>query len=128
MRDGTLEEHEWAELSKIVGILQYFNRATQEMTAQKIPTLFAAVPVYNYLIDKLEEKQEEALSTEENAAVSATLEKLKYYYCRANSVVYAICTSKPFFFLSRIFFSKFYLFRFSFNILYSFSLILFRNY
>ncbi len=62
-------------------------------------TLSVAVPIYNYLIDQLEDRQDsedtevEKLSNEENAAVSAALNKLKYYYCRADSEVYAICTS-----------------------------------
>ena len=64
------------------------------MVEEKNPTLFAAVPIFNYLINKLEDKEDEDFTQAEKKAISATLDKLKYYYYQINSTVYTACTSK----------------------------------
>ena len=64
------------------------------MVEEKNLTLFAAVSIFNYLINKLEDKEDEDFTQVEKKAISAALDKLKYYYCQTNSTVYAACTSK----------------------------------
>ena len=95
MHKWGLDEREWDRLRIINSILGYFNLATSMLDAQNYPTLFAAVPTYNYLIDKLEDKAgEESTTSAEKKAIRAAIEKLKKYYALTGAAVYAISTSK----------------------------------
>jgi len=72
-------------------------RTTKLVSSGKFPTLSAAVPVYDLLMDKIEHAQSlQATSPELKAALTAGMEKLKLYYARSDdSSMYAVATSKP---------------------------------
>ena len=59
--------------------------------AQQYPTLYAAVPAFNYLIDQLEDELEVEDSSQLKA-LEAALAKLKKYYTWTDANVYAIST------------------------------------
>jgi hypothetical protein len=73
--------------------------------AQNYPTLFMAVPAYNYLIDALEDLTE-SVDGNLQIAVEAAVEKLKKYYKWTDSSVYTLGTSAFFFFLLLCFYFK----------------------
>ena len=57
------------------------------------PTLATSVPIYNWLIDKLEDFEENA-NTEIKGSIRKAIEKLKAYYTKTDSSVYTIVTGK----------------------------------
>ena len=68
--------------------------ATLKLDAQNYPTLFTAVPTYNFLIDKLEDKAgDKSMTSAEKAAICRAIMKLKKYYTLTKAAVY-ISTSK----------------------------------
>ena len=95
MHEWGLGESDWSRLQIINSILQYFSQATSQLDAQKFITLFATVPIYNFLIDKLEDKVEDQnITTIEKIAIEAAIKKLKKYYSLTGTSVYLISTSK----------------------------------
>lgn len=63
------------------------------MSFEKTPTLSQTIPIYNYLIDKIEDFIDQEVSLDlENAAKSAK-EKLLKYYPSSDGLVYIIATS-----------------------------------
>jgi len=66
------------------------------MSNAKFPTLGQSVPVYNYLIDMIEDFLEEKVnSTSEDIinAVNNAKNKLQKYYPSSDGLVYVIATS-----------------------------------
>jgi len=70
-----------------------FFHATQHMSLSRYPTLTASIPIYNWLLDKLEDFEESASSDVKNGIQKAK-EKLKTYYIKTDSSVYTVATSK----------------------------------
>ncbi|CAB4444468.1 unnamed protein product [Rhizophagus irregularis] len=89
-----LNSIEWDKLKEIQGLLEYFQKATIEMSSEKSPTLGQTVPIYNYLIDNIEdflEKAEVKSEDVKNAANNAKY-KLQQYYSSSDGLVYVIAT------------------------------------
>ena len=65
------------------------------MSCAQFPTLGQSVPIYNYLIDNIEDFLEESTRSEDvvNVANNAK-EKLQYYYPSSDGLVYVIAISK----------------------------------
>jgi hypothetical protein len=66
------------------------------MSYEQFPTLGQTVPIYNYLIDKIEDFLNECNTNSNdviNAANSAK-EKLQEYYPSSDGLVYVIATGK----------------------------------
>ena len=64
------------------------------MSASNYLTLIATVPVYNWLINNIEDFQAEWNKLDDiNKATQKTIEKLKEYYIMTESSVYTIATS-----------------------------------
>ena len=76
--------------------LQIFARTTRLMSTQAFPILAAAVPIYDFLMDKIELFQaRDEIATEVKDALEIGMEKLKLYYARTDeSSIYPIVTSK----------------------------------
>lgn len=64
------------------------------MSASNYPTLAATVPVYNWLINNIEDFQEKYNELDDiKEATQKTIEKLKEYYIMTESSVYTVATS-----------------------------------
>ena len=65
------------------------------MSNAQFPTLGQSVPVYNYLIDMIEDFEEKVNSTSEDIinAVNNAKNKLQKYYPSSDGLVYVIATS-----------------------------------
>ena len=61
---------------------------------QSYPTLAFSVPVYNFLLNKIEDEIESNMISEIKEAAKAAEEKIKEYYPYTNRHVYIISTSK----------------------------------
>ncbi|CAB4410083.1 unnamed protein product [Rhizophagus irregularis] len=88
-----LNSIEWNKLKEIQSLLECFQKATIEMSSEKSPTLGQTVPIYNYLIDNIEDFLEEATRSDDiiNAANNAK-NKLQQYYPSSDGLVYVIAT------------------------------------
>ncbi len=60
----------------------------------RYPTLTASVPIYNYIIDKLEDFQDQP-GQDQNLKTAAELaiNKLRQYYPKTEGLVYVVATS-----------------------------------
>ncbi|CAB5205209.1 unnamed protein product [Rhizophagus irregularis] len=97
LRKYILSEEEWQCILDVHEILQYFKKSTNFSTGQQYPTLSCSVPVYNYLLDKLEDEYDkrESEKGEENEVVVAlnkSIEKLKQYYASTGALIYTVAT------------------------------------
>jgi hypothetical protein len=59
-----------------------------------------AVPIYNYLMDELEEPSNGNIADSIKPAVEFAFEKLKHYYWRTDASVYTISTGTFFIFFN----------------------------
>ena len=64
------------------------------MSFSYYPTLSKTVPVYNYLVDKIEDFLEETRSDNIVDAANSAKDKLLQYYPSSDGLVYIIATSK----------------------------------
>lgn len=65
------------------------------MSTSNYPTLTATVPIYNWLIDNLEDSQDKQEKYNDlKEAIQKAINKLKEYYQMTDSSVYPIATSK----------------------------------
>ena len=76
--------------------MQIFAQTSRHMSTQKFPILSVAVPIYDFLMDKIEIFQaQDEISPDMKAALDIGLNKLKVYYaCTDDSLTYPIITSK----------------------------------
>lgn len=74
--------------------MKHFKKATEFISGQTYPTLAYSVPVYNFLLNKIEEEEERTTSREIKAAAKKAEEKIKEYYPYTDGQVYIISTSK----------------------------------
>ncbi|GBB95627.1 hypothetical protein RclHR1_02580010 [Rhizophagus clarus] len=89
-----LNSIEWDKLNEIQGLLECFQKATIEMSSENSPTLGQTVPIYNYLIDNIEDFLEET-NTKSNDVINAANDaksKLQQYYLSSDRLVYVIAT------------------------------------
>jgi hypothetical protein len=86
-----LNEDEWETLGVVCKLLEKFSLASQYFTGDQYPTLTAAIPGYNFLLDKLEDAQKTLRGDPSiSNAIEAALLKLKQYYVKADADVYPV--------------------------------------
>jgi len=74
--------------------MKHFKKATEFISGQTYPTLAFSVPVYNFLLNKIEEEEERTKSSEIKMAAKAAENKVKEYYPFTDGQVYIISISK----------------------------------
>ena len=83
LRNYTLSDTKWNYLQKIHEFLKHFKKATDFISGQSYPTLAFSVPVYNFLLNKIEDEIE-----------SNTIFKIKEATKAVDRYVYIISTNK----------------------------------
>jgi len=93
LRKHQLTEDEWTLLATTCKLLSFFKQTSDFLCASSYPTLAAAVPAYNFLMDKIEDfKEKHPESVAIGVAIEAAMTKLKPYYAKSNAAVYPIST------------------------------------
>ena len=79
-------------------IIQTFARETKSVSSAKYPILAAAIPIYDWLIDKLKKfKAQSGITKKMSKALEMDLDKLQEYCERsADCYMYPVATSKRF--------------------------------
>jgi len=72
---------------------------TQHITHNRFPTIENSIPIYNWLMDKIEDFQNRDVKEVIKAAPKSAMDKLKKYYKNTNALVYTVSTSMLTFFL-----------------------------
>jgi hypothetical protein len=84
---------EWKALKDIYKFLRVFDAVTNYMCATSHPTLAAAVPMYNEMMDNLERHRNAYPGPDEvKVAADVAMDKLKFYYSKTGAEVYPIAT------------------------------------
>ncbi|CAB5193101.1 unnamed protein product [Rhizophagus irregularis] len=91
LRPFTINEDEWINLLEIEELLKYFAKATKQICGEAYPTLSYVIPIYNILLNKLEDFRDTPNRFEngKEAAINA-INKLKIYYNKTDSTLYAV--------------------------------------
>ncbi|CAB4413277.1 unnamed protein product [Rhizophagus irregularis] len=91
LRPFTINEDEWINLLEIEELLKYFAKATKQICGEAYPTLSYVIPIYNILLNKLEDFWDTSNRFEngKEAAINA-INKLKIYYNKTDSTLYAV--------------------------------------
>ena len=72
---------------------QCFGRTTKHISLAKYPTLAASVPVFNYMMDHIENFQDsEKYYPDVKNAAGLAMEKIKEYYWRTKEFIYTVTT------------------------------------
>ena len=92
-----LTDREWQLLERVLPLFAAFKAATDLLCGDTYPTLATAVPVYNFLLDRLDDYRDACDDACEDvrairAATVAAIEKFKRYYAEAGAEVYAVAT------------------------------------
>ena len=74
--------------------MRHFKKATDFISDQTYPILAYSIPVYNFLLNKIEEEKENTDSLEIKEAAEVVEKKVKEYYPCTDGCVYVISTSK----------------------------------
>ncbi|CAB4496358.1 unnamed protein product [Rhizophagus irregularis] len=87
----TINEDEWINLLEIEELLKYFAKATKQICGEAYLTLSYVIPIYNILLNKLEDFWDTPNRFEngKEAAINA-INKLKIYYNKTDSTLYAV--------------------------------------
>ena len=85
-----LDDQEWKELESVTKILKPFEKASQSLCGDKNMTMGLAVPAYNYVMDRLEDRQHKVDITTKLAILNA-LQSLMWYYSETTNPTYAVC-------------------------------------
>ncbi|CAG8522319.1 12399_t:CDS:2, partial [Dentiscutata heterogama] len=85
-------EDEWKYLQEILNLMQHFKKGTKYVEGQLYPTLTHSVPVYNYLINKLEKIIDQSTELVIINAADAAKSKILEYYPFTDGYVYTIAT------------------------------------
>jgi hypothetical protein len=89
----SLKDGEWRLLRDIRKFFRIFKRASLHLCAVSHPTLATAVPVYNFMIDSLEDYRDaDGCDTTVKAAANAAINRLKKSYSKTGAEVYVIAT------------------------------------
>ncbi|CAB4474626.1 unnamed protein product [Rhizophagus irregularis] len=105
-----LLEEEWERILEIRGILQHYKKCTDLSVSQQYPTLSYTIPMYNFLLDKLEDeydkrkesdKEEDEEDDDDDSdddnesendeilcALKQSIEKIKKYYTFTSGLIY----------------------------------------
>ncbi|CAB5198761.1 unnamed protein product [Rhizophagus irregularis] len=93
LRKWELVDSEWKLLEKIKNLLYIFSRATNHISHSRFPTISNFVPVYNWLMDKIEDLQTNKNTNEVIKIVAKNaMEKIQKYYHYTSALVYNIST------------------------------------
>jgi len=95
LRKYAIEEKSWKMLKDTIGVLECFKCATDHAARHKHPTIYSAVLIYNFLLDKLEDSNTKfKKSNILHIAVTAAIKKLQTYYSKMDALIYYISTDK----------------------------------
>jgi len=99
LKKYAIGDHTWQILKDTIEILSCFKKATDLAARHKYPTIYLTVPIYNFLLDMLEDnsKIQKANSNTSNTlylALTAAIDKLKTYYSMTDIPPYYIGTGK----------------------------------
>jgi hypothetical protein len=89
-----ISRRQWKSIEKITKFLAPFKELTLKVSASSISTAYKVIPLFNLLIDHVEDMasiEEDGESTMKNAAMAAW-EKLVQYYTRTNTTT-MLCTA-----------------------------------
>ncbi|GBB94642.1 hypothetical protein RclHR1_23960003 [Rhizophagus clarus] len=87
----TINEEEWVHLLEIEELLKCFAKATKQICGETYPTISYVIPIYNILLNKLENFCDTSNRFENGKkAVTNAINKLKTYYNKTDSTLYAI--------------------------------------
>jgi hypothetical protein len=77
-------------------IIQIFEVATREASGSSYPTLYASIPIYNYILDELEDEisPPKIVTQKQKIAVEVAYEKMKKYYAWSGADCYNVAMSK----------------------------------
>ncbi|CAB5196259.1 unnamed protein product [Rhizophagus irregularis] len=91
LRPFTINEDEWINLLEIEELLKYFAKVTKQICGETYPILSYVIPIYNILLNKLEDFRDTPNRFEngKEAAINA-INKLKIYYNKTDSTLYAV--------------------------------------
>ncbi|CAB5217378.1 unnamed protein product [Rhizophagus irregularis] len=91
LRALSINEEEWVRLSEIEELLKCFAKATKQICGETYPTLSYAIPIYNILLNKLEDFRDTPNRFEngKEAAINA-INKLKEYYNKTDTTLYTV--------------------------------------
>jgi hypothetical protein len=89
-----LHDLEWKWVEEICDILKVFHLATEMMSNAVHPTLPQTIPLYNHLIDQIEDHMQEKKSPLCVAALKAAYDKILSYYARQEQLSYICATGK----------------------------------
>ncbi|GBB89254.1 hypothetical protein RclHR1_15940003 [Rhizophagus clarus] len=94
LQNFELSEDEWNRIDEVMSVLMIFVHTTNVMSIVKYPMLSSVVPLYNYLIDELEDYCESQNNSSDIViAVKAGIEKLERYYAKIdNMTIYTVAT------------------------------------
>ncbi|PKK41004.1 hypothetical protein RhiirC2_805119, partial [Rhizophagus irregularis] len=89
LRALSINEEEWVRLSEIEELLKCFAKATKQICGETYLTLSYAIPIYNILLNKLEDFRDTPNRFEngKEAAINA-INKLKEYYNKTDTTLY----------------------------------------
>ncbi|GBC19616.2 zinc finger BED domain-containing protein RICESLEEPER 2-like [Rhizophagus irregularis DAOM 181602=DAOM 197198] len=94
LQNFELSDDEWNRIDEVVSVLMIFIHTTNVMSSAKYPMLSSVVPLYNYLIDELEDYCESHDSSSDIViATKAGIEKLERYYAKTDDTnMYTVAT------------------------------------
>ncbi|RGB33474.1 hypothetical protein C1646_611985, partial [Rhizophagus diaphanus] len=70
-----------------------FARATHHISHNKFPTIENSIPIYNWIMDKIEDFQKnQDIKEAIKIAANSAMQKLKKYYKHTDALVYTIST------------------------------------
>jgi hypothetical protein len=80
----SLTNAEWALLEQIAAVLNTFSHATHLMSSAENPTLPQTIPIYNWLIDEIEDYIAEGTAPDSchDAMEAAKAKLIEYYKCQ----------------------------------------------
>ncbi|CAB5121468.1 unnamed protein product [Rhizophagus irregularis] len=92
LRRWELEDAEWELLDEINQLLHIFDHATKHVFHNRFPTIENSIPVFNWLMDKIEDFQNSDIKDVIKTAAIKAINKLKKYYQYTDALVYSIST------------------------------------
>jgi hAT family C-terminal dimerisation region len=93
LREYKLADDEWELLEGTHKFFGLFKVASEQLYSTSYPTLATAVPVYNLMIDHLEDYRDtDTCPAVIKVATDAAIDKLKKFYLQTDAEVYAVAT------------------------------------
>jgi hypothetical protein len=93
LRVHQLADEEWSLLEIVRDLLWVFRRETEHLCASTYPTFTTAIPVYNCIMDGIEDFVEAHSGSKAIVeAAEAAKEKIKEYYAKGDATVYPVAT------------------------------------